>query len=98
MATMISTGQSKQTKPSKRVDAHDLSIQILTRLFDQQATRRVNIRLWDGTLWPDEAPRATTLVLKHPGALRAMFLPGTEVALSEAYLYDDFDIEGQVEP
>jgi cyclopropane-fatty-acyl-phospholipid synthase len=98
MATMISTGQTKQTRSSKHVDPRDLSIQILARLFDQQATRRVNIRLWDSSLWPDDAPRATTLVLKHPGALRAMFLPGTEVALGEAYLYDDFDIEGQVEP
>jgi len=30
-----------------------------------------------------------TLVLKHPGALRAMLLPSTEVGLGEAYLYDD---------
>lgn len=57
----------------------------------------VSVRLWDGTPWPDEAPRPATLVLKHPGALRAMFLKGTELALGEAYLYDDFDIEGNVE-
>ena len=37
------------------------------------------------------------MVLKHPGALRQMFLPGTELGLAEAYLYDDFDIEGQIE-
>jgi cyclopropane-fatty-acyl-phospholipid synthase len=36
-------------------------------------------------------------VLNHPGALRAMFLPGTELGLAEAYLYDDFDIEGEIE-
>jgi cyclopropane-fatty-acyl-phospholipid synthase len=36
-------------------------------------------------------------VLKHPGALARMFLPGTEVGLAEAYLQDDFDIEGDIE-
>jgi cyclopropane-fatty-acyl-phospholipid synthase len=62
-------------------------------------------RLWDGSVWPDaglasprtgRSPRAT-LVLKHPGALRAMFLSGTELRLAEAYLYDDFDVEGDLE-
>jgi cyclopropane-fatty-acyl-phospholipid synthase len=38
-----------------------------------------------------------TLVLKHPGTLARMFLPGTEVGLAEAYLQDDFDIEGDIE-
>jgi cyclopropane-fatty-acyl-phospholipid synthase len=42
------------------------------------------------------ADRPVWLVLQHPGALRAMFLPGTELALAEAYLYDDFDIEGDI--
>src|SRR4030095_16395620 len=37
------------------------------------------------------------LALKHPGALSRMFLPGTEVGLAEAYLRNDFDIEGDIE-
>jgi cyclopropane-fatty-acyl-phospholipid synthase len=36
------------------------------------------------------------MVLNHPGALRAMFLPGTELGLAEAYLFNDFDIEGDI--
>jgi cyclopropane-fatty-acyl-phospholipid synthase len=36
-------------------------------------------------------------VLKHSGALRRMFGAGTEKALAEAYLHDDFDIEGDIE-
>jgi cyclopropane-fatty-acyl-phospholipid synthase len=75
----------------------ELNIHILSELFDGEAQRRVRVRLWDGTLWPNSDPRPVTLVLKHPGALRAMFLPGTEVALGEAYIYDDFDIEGDLE-
>jgi cyclopropane-fatty-acyl-phospholipid synthase len=75
----------------------ELSTRILEELFDRQATARVGVRLWDGTSWPDTAPRPATLVLRHPGALRAMFLPGTEVALGEAFIYDDFDVEGDLE-
>ena len=37
------------------------------------------------------------IVLKHPGALRNMILSGTEVGLGEAYLHDDFDVEGNLE-
>jgi cyclopropane-fatty-acyl-phospholipid synthase len=74
-----------------------ITLDLLELLIRGEAARQVNVRLWDGTLWPDESPRPATLVLKHPGALRAMFLPGTELGLGEAYLYDDFDIEGDAE-
>src|SRR5512142_559005 len=74
-----------------------LTLDVLERLFTGGTTEQVGVRLWDGTCWPDEAPRPAVLVLKHPGALRAMLLPGTEVGMGEAYLYDDFDIEGDAE-
>lgn len=78
-------------------EATHLTLDLLESLIPAEARQQVGIRLWDGTRWPDEAPRPATLVLKHPGALRAMFIPGTEVGLGEAYLYDDFDIEGSAE-
>lgn len=81
----------------KNDDQIRLTIQILKQLFDTESIKRINIRLWDGTYWPDEAPRLATLVLKHPGSLREMFQPGTEVGLGEAYIYDDFDIQGDIE-
>jgi cyclopropane-fatty-acyl-phospholipid synthase len=57
------------------------------------------VRLWDGTIWePDHGREARfTIVLRHPGAARAMFWPPGELTLSEAYLYDDFDVEGDLE-
>lgn len=73
-----------------------VSRELLQSLWGQD-TSSLNVRLWDSTYWPDDAPRQATLVLNHPGALRAMFLPGDEVALGEAYLYDDFDVEGNFE-
>jgi cyclopropane-fatty-acyl-phospholipid synthase len=70
---------------------------VLDRIFKGPVASNVGVRLWDGTPWPDPAPRRATIVLRHPGALRAMFLPGHELGLAEAYLYDDFDIEGDIE-
>ncbi len=71
---------------------------LLAEHLSGQALAEVGVRLWDGTRWPDENPRPTTLVLNHPGALRRMFLSRSEVGLAEAYLHDDFDIEGDIEP
>ena len=81
----------------KTVEAVEISTHILSQLFDSQAQKRLHVQLWNGTYWPDAEPRRVTLILRHPGALRSMFLPGTEVGLGEAYIYNDFDIEGEVE-
>src|SRR5438093_9526902 len=70
---------------------------ILSEIFANCSLEKIGVRLWDGTAWPDERPRDAMLVLKHPGTLGRMFLPGTEVGLAEAYLHDDFDIEGDIE-
>jgi cyclopropane-fatty-acyl-phospholipid synthase len=55
------------------------------------------VRLWDDTTWGTEEQPRFTLVLKHPGALRAMFSSPSELSLGEAYIHDDFDIEGDIE-
>jgi len=69
---------------------------VLSEIFAGCLLDKVGVRLWDGTAWPDERPRAAMLALKHSEALGQMFLPGTEVGLAEAYLHDDFDIEGDI--
>ncbi len=73
------------------------SVRFLNALFGRHPPQRVAIRLWEGTPWPAEGPRAATLVLKHAGSLHAMFAAGTEKALAEAYLNDDFDVIGDLE-
>ena len=70
---------------------------ILREIFAGCSLQKVSVRLWDGTMWPDDRSRDATLVLKHPGALGRMLLPGSEVGLAEAYLHNDFDVEGDVE-
>ncbi len=55
------------------------------------------VRLWDGTeLGPADADHR--LVLHHPWSLRAMMVPGTDLATGEAYLHDAFDVEGSMVP
>lgn len=73
-----------------------LSANILETLLADYPRRDFQIRLWDGTTWGVEKSRFT-FVLKQPGALRAMFLQPSEVSLGEAYIYDDFDVEGDIE-
>jgi cyclopropane-fatty-acyl-phospholipid synthase len=70
---------------------------VLSEIFAGCSLEKVSVRLWDGTAWPDERPRSAVLVLKHCEALGRMFLPGTEAGLAEAYLHNDFDIEGDIE-
>lgn len=69
----------------------------LDHLFDSVPPHDITFRLCDGTFWPDPTARSATIVLNHPGALRSMFGPGTEIGLAEAYLAGDFDIEGDIE-
>ena len=73
------------------------AVGFLSRAFANAAVHQVAIRLWDGTRWPNDAPRPVTLLLKHPEALWNMFASGTEKGLAEAYVRGDFDVEGDVE-
>jgi cyclopropane-fatty-acyl-phospholipid synthase len=71
-------------------------LSILRRIFSGYHPRDFAFRFWDGTMWGPEAGQATrfTFVLRHPGALRKMFLHADDLSLGEAYIYDDFDLEG----
>ncbi|HWA85071.1 MAG TPA: cyclopropane-fatty-acyl-phospholipid synthase family protein, partial [Opitutus sp.] len=72
-------------------------VAFLGALFADLPLARVGFRLWDGSAWPDAKPRAATLVLRGPGSLPAMFARGTAMGLAEAYLRDEFDVEGDIE-
>lgn len=58
--------------------------------------RNFDVRLSDGTLLPAAGSAAFGLALKHPGALRRMAAPPVELSMGEAYIYGDFDIEGDI--
>jgi hypothetical protein len=87
-----STASSTATGDARRITLH-----LLDELFSGAGSQQTGFRLWDGTPWPDAGPRPATVVLQHPGALRTMLLSGNELGLAEAYPYDDFDLEGDIE-
>src|SRR5262245_54914671 len=70
---------------------------VLEELFGPPEQRAWAVRFWDGSVEAPEGRLHFTLVLRRPGALRRMFLPPSEVAIGEAYLRNDFDLEGSVE-
>jgi cyclopropane-fatty-acyl-phospholipid synthase len=77
-------------------DAEKQALQLLEEML-ANIPDVLSVRLWNGRLWPDERPRAATLVLQHQNALAGIFSAGTEAGLAEGYLRNDFDLEGDIE-
>ena len=86
------------TKTSDQAVQDTLSL--LQDMLGSVPASNVAVRLWDGTTWQPKSesgePARCTLVLQHPGALRKMFAPPFDLSLGEAYIYNDFDIEGEM--
>ena len=75
------------------------ALRMLQRLL-RGGPGNVAVRFWDGSLWKlrsNEEPVAT-LVLRHEDSFRRMLRFPLHLALAEAYIYDDIDIEGRIEP
>ena len=90
------------TQSTKATDrAVETTLSLLQDLLGSSPKRNFAVRLWDGTIWQPEPgnkePTRFTLMLQHSGALRSMFLPPSELNLFEAYIYNDFDVEGDIE-
>ncbi len=85
------------------VETRDRAIQasqgFLQSLLAGLPNRTFAVEFWDGTRWEatSGAPPSFMLKLKHPGALKSMFWPPDDLAMGEAYIYDDFDIGGSIE-
>lgn len=85
------------TRLAVRTPAVARAMDFLDDAFGARALEHVAFELWDGARWPDDLPRAATIVLQQPEALERMFGGGNEKALAEAYLRDDFDVRGDLE-
>lgn len=69
----------------------------LDALLEDYPRRDFQIRLHDGTTWGEQQRPRFVMVLKQPGTLRELFTNPSELSLGEAYIYDSFDIEGNME-
>jgi cyclopropane-fatty-acyl-phospholipid synthase len=81
---------------SRQDSAIKASIEFLDHLSGLYPRCHLKVRFWDDTIW-NRGKSPFTLVLKHPGALRSMFLSPRELRLGECYIFNDFDIEGDAE-
>jgi cyclopropane-fatty-acyl-phospholipid synthase len=79
-----------------RVEEAARAIAPLIRALGDERT--FAIRFWDGrTLQaPNGREPDFTLVIRRPAALRRMLLPPTDLAIGEAFVHGDFDIEGDI--
>jgi cyclopropane-fatty-acyl-phospholipid synthase len=88
----------------RQVLSHDparaAALELLEELFGGARPEELSVRLWDGSAWRPghgRGPARVTLALKHPGTLRNMFSDPSDLTLGEAYIYDDCDLEGDIE-
>ena len=88
----METGTPTDSQASK------IGLSIIQFLLKDYHPRDFAVRLWDGSTWDTEVgqPRRFTMAIRHPGAIRNMFSTQGERALGQAYIYDDFDIEGDL--
>ena len=75
------------------------ALKVLQLLLQDYHPRDFTICFWDGSQWPAETdPPRFKLIFKHPDALRSMLLnAATDLLISEAYLSDHLDVEGDFE-
>lgn len=71
---------------------------VMDELFGPTHERRFAVRYWSGVLEQPAEGRASpfTIVLRASWTLRRMFWPPTELALTEAFVRGDVDIEGDL--
>lgn len=72
------------------------TLESLSQVFSEYSEPNFRVRLWGGTIWGASDNPRFTLVVKHPNALRQMFVSPSELTLGECYISDELDIEGDI--
>ena len=80
-----------------RDHAVERSVEVLESLTADYPRHDFAVRFWNGDTWGNSASPRFTMVLKHPGSLRRMLLGANQLTLGEGYIYDDFDVVGNLE-
>lgn len=73
-------------------------VNFLDGLFRGYEGPHFAVRLWDGFSWrfSDREIPACTLVFKNPASLQSLIVNPNEITLSEAFIYNDVDVEGDL--
>jgi cyclopropane-fatty-acyl-phospholipid synthase len=83
----------------KEVQAGDRSLAFVQELLRGFHPRNFCVELWDGRRWEPESGqfRRFTWKINRPGALRSALTTASLLGLAEAYIYGDFDLDGDIE-
>ena len=75
------------------------AIGFFEELFRGCETPNIAVRFWDGSVWRvrSDRPADATLILQHPESLDRMLCWPVQLALGEAYIYDDIDVIGSLD-
>ena len=75
------------------------AIGFFEELFRGCETPNIAVRFWDGSVWRvrSDRPADATLILQHPESLSRMLCWPVQLALGEAYIYDDIDVIGSLD-
>ncbi len=74
------------------------NLRIIRDFFGDSEFKDFAVRLWDGTEWrpPGNSRDLFTIVFNHPKALARLLYFPVDRRLGEAYIYGDFDVEGDM--
>lgn len=73
-------------------------LELLNGIFSAASIKPFAIQLWNGVEWHySNEPPHFTLKLKHPDVLRRLLWQPSQRSLGEAFIFNDFDIHGDVE-
>jgi cyclopropane-fatty-acyl-phospholipid synthase len=102
MKNSIDQAKTPAPRLKQAADKHpevQQSLRILQRLTGYAHPPDFAVRFWDGSVWEPEGENHLrfTLILQHAGALRKMFWPPNDLSVGEAYIYDDIDVEGDIQ-
>ncbi|MBB5294474.1 class I SAM-dependent methyltransferase [Deinococcus metallilatus] len=93
-AAALAARQARQTPPTSE-QLRAAALDVLEAALPQK--RPFDVQLWDGTVLPATVqPAAARLILNSEHSLGRMLRLPLDIALGEAYLRGDFEIEGDV--
>jgi cyclopropane-fatty-acyl-phospholipid synthase len=76
---------------------HPFVFRALNGVLAEYTGKPFQVRLWNGASWSTEGDPKFTIVLNSPEAVRRLFVEPTELEIGEAYIFGDFDVEGDME-